>query len=398
MATAERVAPSSDFDLFSREAIRDPQRYDGMLREIGPVVHMNAYGVWVTGRHEQVQLMMRDWEAFSSTRPAFAKSGRNILLSEDPPHHTRARNVIQRAMSPAVLRSLQEKFALEAERLVDKLLADGPVEIDAHTELAKAYVLRVFPDALGLGEEGRENLVRFGHAQFNAFGPENEIYKESMAEAAEVFAWVAEHCRREAVAGNGGIASKMFEAADAGELTAEEAELLVRTLYSAGSDTTIFLLGNTLRALAEFPDEWQHLHHHPELARQAFEEGIRYDNPARYTRRTTTKEVVVDGVPLPADAKILLLHMPAGRDPRRWEHPERYDLSRDVIGKHLGLGFGVHACVGGPVARLEGVSLLGALARRVSHFEVCGEPEITENMAVHGHEKLPLRLVPERTV
>jgi cytochrome P450 len=394
MATAERVVPSSDFDLFGREAIRDPQRYDGMLREIGPVVYMTAYDVWVTGRHEQVQLMMRDWETFSSTRPAFAKTERSILLSEDPPEHTRVRNVIQRAMSPAVLRSLQDQFTSEAEKLVDQLVADGPAEIDAHSELAKAYVLRVFPDALGLGEEGRENLVRFGHAMFNAFGPENEIFHESMAEASEVFAWVAEHCRREAVAGNGGIAAKMFEAADAGEITSHEAELLVRTLYSAGSDTTIFLIGNTLRALAEHPDEWERLRHDPGLARQAFEEGIRYDNPARYTRRTTNREVVVDGVPLPADARILLLHMPTGRDPRRWEHPDRYDLTRDVIGKHLGLGFGVHACVGGPVARLEGISILGALARRVSRLEVCGEPETTENMAVHGHEKLPLRLIP----
>lgn len=394
MATAEQLVPSSDFDLFSREAIRDPQRYDGMLRELGPVVYMTAYDVWVTGRHEQVQLMMRDWETFSSTRPAFSKAERSILLSEDPPDHTRVRNVIQRAMSPAVLRSLQEQFAREADRLVDQLLRDGPAEIDAHNELAKAYVLRVFPDALGLGEDGRENLVRFGHAMFNAFGPENEIYRESMDEAAEVFAWVAEHSRREAVEGNGGIAAKMFQAADAGDITSHEAELLVRTLYSAGSDTTIFLIGNTLRALAECPDEWQRLRNQPELARQAFEEGIRYDNPARYTRRTTSREVEVDGVPLPADAKILLLHMPAGRDPRRWEHPDRYDLTRDVIGKHLGLGFGVHACVGGPVARLEGISILGALARRVSRLELCGEPEITENMAVHGHEKLPLRLVP----
>ncbi|MBO0887229.1 MAG: cytochrome P450, partial [Acidimicrobiales bacterium] len=303
MATVEQLVPSSDFDLFSREAIRDPQRYDGMLRELGPVVYMTAYDVWVTGRHDQVQLMMRDWETFSSTRPAFAKTERSILLSEDPPDHTRVRNVIQRAMSPAVLRSLQEQFAREADRLVDQLLQNGPVEIDAHNELAKAYVLRVFPDALGLGEEGRENLVRFGHAMFNAFGPENEIFKESMDEAAEVFAWVAEHSRREAVEGNGGIAAKMFEAADAGDITSQEAELLVRTLYSAGSDTTIFLIGNTLRALAEFPDEWQRLRNQPELARQAFEEGIRYDNPARYTRRTTNREVEVDGVPLPADAK-----------------------------------------------------------------------------------------------
>jgi hypothetical protein len=104
--------------------------------------------------------------------------------------------------------------------------------------------------------------------------------------------------------------------------------------------------------------------------------------------------VDVDGVQLPEDAKLLLLHMPAGRDPRRWEDPGRYDITRDVVGKHLGLGFGVHACVGARVARLEGVSLLTALARHVASIELAGEPRITTNMAVHGHEALPLRIVP----
>ena len=130
-----------------------------------------------------------------------------------------------------------------------------------------------------------------------------------------------------------------------------------------------------------------------EFAIRAFEEGIRYDNPARFTRRRTTMPVEVDGVELPEDAKLLLLHMPAGRDPRRWENPTTYDITRDVVGKHLGLGFGVHACVGARVARLEGVSLLSALARNVASIEIAGEPRTTTNMAVHGHESLPLRIV-----
>jgi hypothetical protein len=187
----------------------------------------------------------------------------------------------------------------------------------------------------------------------------------------------------------------MYEAADAGMVTQEEAEILVRTLYSAGSDTTIYALGNTIRALAENPDQYQLLRSNiDELATNAFEEGVRYDNPARFTRRRATVDVDVDGVTLPADAKILILHMPAGRDPRRWEDPARYDITRDVVGKHLGLGFGVHACVGARVARLEGVSLLSALARHVSSIELAGEPTVTTNMAVHGHETLPLRLIP----
>ncbi|HEY1822631.1 MAG TPA: cytochrome P450, partial [Trebonia sp.] len=86
--------------------------------------------------------------------------------------------------------------------------------------------------------------------------------------------------------------------------------------------------------------------------------------------------------------------MPGGRDPRRWENPETYDITRDVVGRHLGLGVGVHACAGARVTRLEGVSLLTAIARHVASIEIAGEPEMTANMAVHGHESLPLRLVP----
>lgn len=388
--SAARPTMADDYDMFDVEALRDPQTHDAVIRERGPVVYMPRYDVWATGRHEAIQRMMRDWEVFSSTRPAFEKRAGGILLSQDPPEHTRARQVIQRALSPAVLRQVKDAFEEQAERLVSELLERGG-DVDGHHEIAMAYVLRVFPDALGLGEEGRENLVRFGHAAFNAFGPDNEILRESNEQAKDVFAWVEQKAQRDAVA-PGGIADSLFVASDNGEITLEEAKALLRSLYSAGSDTTIYLIGKTLKAMIDFPDQWQALREDPTRARAAFEEGIRYDNAARYTRRTTNVAVDVDGVELPADAKILLLHMPGGRDPRRWDRPEIYDIGRDVIGKHLGLGFGVHACVGAPLARMEVVSLLGAMARRVESVELTGEPKVTENMAVHGYEHLPLGL------
>ena len=385
----------ADFDWFSPEACRDPQHYDAMIREAGPVVYSQQYGVWATGRHAQIEMMMRDWRTFSSTKPPFEEIGQPmILLSDDPPDHQRVRTVISKGMSPAVLRTMQEAFEAEAENTVRRLLDAPDGLIDGHAELAKAYVLKVFPDAIGLGDTNREMLIKFGHAQFNMFGPKNDIYRESMEAAAEVFEWVGVNCKREAVR-PGGICMAMYEAADAGQCTQDEAEILVRTLYSAGSDTTIYSLGNTIRALAENPSQYQLLRSDPgEFAVRAFEEGIRYDNPARFTRRRATMPVDVDDVQLPEDAKLLLLHMPGGRDPRRWEDPRRYDITRDVVGRHLGLGFGVHACVGARVARLEGVSLLSALARHVASVELAGEPRITTNMAVHGHEALPLRIVP----
>jgi len=394
MPATDSVTDAS-FDWFSPEVCRDPQLYDGLIREAGPVVYSPQYDVWATGRHAQIELMMRDWRAFSSTRPAFEEIGQPmILLSDDPPDHQRVRTVISKGMSPAVLRRMQDMFESAADAIVRSLLDAPDGVIDGHTDLVKNYILTVFPDAIGLGDSNREMLIRFGHAQFNMFGPKNDIYRESMEAAGEVFEWVATNCKRDAVQ-PGGICMAMYEAADTGAVTQEEAEILVRTLYSAGSDTTIYSIGNTLRALAENPAQYELLRSDiDEFAVRAFEEGIRYDNPARFTRRRATEEVDVDGVTLPADAKLLLLHMPGGRDPRRWDRPQVYDITRDVVGKHLGLGFGVHACVGARVARLEGVSLLSALARHVRSVELAGEPEVTTNMAVHGHEKLPLRIVP----
>jgi hypothetical protein len=236
---ASDSAVDTGFDWFSPEVIRDPQKYDGMIREAGPVVYSPQYDVWATGRHAQIELMMRDWKAFSSTRPAFEEVGQPmILLSDDPPDHQRVRTVISKGMSPAVLRRMQDAFEQAADQIVRSLLDAPDGIIDGHTDLAKAYVLTVFPDAIGLGDNNREMLIRFGHAQFNMFGPKNEIYQQSMDEAFEVFEWVAVNCKRDMVQ-PGGICMAMYEAADTGAVTQEEAEILVRTLYSAGSDTTI---------------------------------------------------------------------------------------------------------------------------------------------------------------
>ncbi len=387
---------SVDFDWFSPEVCRDPQLYDGLIREAAPVVYSPEYDVWATGRHAQIELMMRDWKTFSSTRPAFEEIGQPmILLSDDPPDHQRVRTVISKGMSAAVLRRWQEDFAAEAERLVRSLLDAPGGLIDGHTDLAKKYVLKVFPDAIGLGDANREMLIKFGHAQFNMFGPKNDIYR--------------------AVHGRGGRGLRVGRH----ELQAGRGPARRRSAWRCTRRPTpgrsprkrprswcarCTRRGPTPRSTpsATRCGRWRRTRtstsccgpNIDEFATRAFEEGIRYDNPARFTRRRATAEVDVDGVTLPEDAKLLLLHMPGGRDPRRWENPGTYDITRDVVGKHLGLGFGVHACVGARVARLEGVSLLSALARHVASIELAGEPEVTTNMAVHGHEKLPLRIVP----
>jgi cytochrome P450 len=387
----------SDADPFTVEAVTDPQTFDGALRELAPAVHITKYDIWAIGRHDDVHAAAKDFDAFSSTSRPFhdpASIRPEILLTDDPPEHPRVRTVIQRAISPAAMKRMRAQFEEAAEALVERLLGGlGPgqsIDLDGRHDLAAPFILRVFPDAIGLPEEGREHLIRFGDAAFNTFGPPNEIFEEGLAKGAEALEWVAVNCKPE-VMGPGGMGAQIYAAAEAGEVTWQEAELLVLTLFSAGSDTTMFGIGSLLQAFAEFPDQWDLLRAEPSLARASFEEILRYDCPARYGGRVTTRAVDVGGVEIPEGAKVLLLWMAAGRDARRWEDPERYDLRRKLTG-HVGLGFGIHACVGQALARMEGECLMAALSRRVSRIELAGDPVPALNMAAHGHERLPLRL------
>ena len=163
-------------------------------------------------------------------------------------------------------------------------------------DFAQAYPSKVFPDAVGVPDEGRENLLAYGTMVFNAFGPRNEILERS-------------------------------------------------------------------------------------------------ESPVQTFFRTTTREVEVDGVTVPEGEKVLLFLAAANRDRRRWEDPERFDISRKA-GGHFAFGSGIHACVGRMVARLEGELLLGALARRVSAIELDGEPERMLNNTLRGLTRLPIRLRP----
>jgi cytochrome P450 len=397
MSTATVDAPTSDYDPFTEEAILDAHRYDGALRDIAPAVYLQRYDVWAVARFKDVHAILPDHERFTSTdRPFFDPKAIRpaILLTEDPPEHTRTRAVIMRSLSAPALRKMQEQFDRAAVELVDRLLESGPTHpvVDGHLDIASAYVLQVFPDILGLSKEGRHHLLRFGDAAFNAFGPANEIQRRGMERAKDAIAWVDRSVKRDAVDPDG-LGGQMFKAADTGEITEHEAELLVRTLFAAGSDTTIYGIGSMVRAFSENPEQWRILREDRKLVRNAFEEVLRYDSPSRFGGRATKDVTEIDGVTLPAGARIMVMFLAAGRDPRRWEHADSFDIRRKVVG-HINLGYGIHACAGQALARIEGQAVLNALADRVKAIEPAGEPERAVNFQAHGHEHIPVRLVP----
>ena len=398
MAASAPNCPSLDLDPFAVQFLTDPYPYHELLRETGPVLWLEKYDIIAMARYEQVQGALQDWKTYCSSRGGgltdFAKETPwrppSIILEADPPMHTRTRGVLSRVLSRQALETYREPFRRRAEALVAGLLRRG--EFDAIQGLAEAFPLSVFPDAMGLTEKGRENLLPYGNMAFNAFGPRNELFEESFTHAQKVVSWISEQCRRDALDPNG-IGSQVYASADENGLSEEEAGLLVRSLLTAGLDTTIFGIGAALYCFARFPDQWQALRQEPKRLRGAFEEVIRYVSPVQTFFRTTTLPVEVCGVSLPEGQKVLLFLAAANRDPRKWQEPDRFDISRKTLG-HVGFGYGIHACVGQMVARLEAEVLLGELIKKVESIELMGAPAWRLNNTLHGLDHLPVQLHP----
>jgi cytochrome P450 len=304
------------------------------------------------------------------------------------PAETRARAVLDRALAPSALRRLRAALAEAAQAAVAAALACGTC--DGVAALAEAFPLAVFPDAMGLAQEGRAHLLPYGALAFNAFGPDNDLRRAALAAAAPHVAWVTAQCRRENLAPDG-IGATIHAAADAGEITRTEAELLVRSLLTAGLDTTVCGIAAALHCLAANPAAFARLRAEPALARAAFEEALRLESPVQTFFRTTTRAVGVDGVTLAEGTKILLFLGAANRDPRRWARPDDYDLDRRTTG-HVAFGSGIHMCVGQLLSRLEGEALLAALARQVTAIEPAGPPVRRHNNTLRALASLPLRL------
>jgi 4-methoxybenzoate monooxygenase (O-demethylating) len=323
---------------------------------------------------------MSDLRAEDSWRPP------SLLLEADPPDHTVVREIIEDVLSPKAVKVLREKFEARAEALVDRLLSVG--SFDAVADFAEVFPVQAFADEVGVPEEGRENLLPYGEMVFNGFGPHNELFEAAMENAEDVQEWIMASCRRE-VLSPGGFGEQIYEAADEGKITEEQAMMLVRSFLSAGLDTTVSALGNAVYLLATYPDQWELLRADPSQARAAFEETIRFESPVQQFFRTATDDTELAGVEIAKDDRVMIFFGAANRDPRRWEDPDRFDITRKVSG-HLAFGLGIHSCVGKPVARIEGEALLGALARKVGRIELDGEPQRRLNNTIRSFESLPV--------
>ncbi len=395
--TPDAAIPVLDVDPYSEETLHDPEPFFTALREAGPVVYIPKYSVLAVGRYEETRVVFSDHENFVSSRGIgmddfkLEKPWRppSIILEVDPPEHTKTRKVMARALSPKVVRSLMDSFTSAAEQLVDHLLKQS--EFEAVADFAEVFPTTVFPKAVGMKDVNERHLVDYGAIVFNAVGPDNERRRAAMARAPEVGGWITAACARDRLT-DGGLGEMVYEAADAGEISHDEAGMLVRSFLSAGVDTTVTGIGSALWCLSQNPSQWEALKADPTLIRPCFEEVLRFTSPVHTFARTANVDTQIAGHTVPEGAKILCVLGAANMDPNKWGDPEVFRIDRKPVG-HLAFGAGIHGCVGQNIARGELEAVLRALIAKVDRIEPTGPAVWRPNNAIHSLDKMPLRLV-----
>jgi cytochrome P450 len=395
----QMTVPTSDLDIFQKDILTDPYPAYEELREAGPVVWLERYKVWAFARYGVVRAALLDHETFYSS----AGTGLTDLRTEaswrtpsrlqeaDPPEHTRWRSIIGSVFTMDSVRPLTDAWFAEARELVGAVAGAG--EFDGISRLAQALPLRVFADQVGLPREGREQYVPpFAEMAFNLNGPHNELYEESMRSAQAVLPWIIEHLYPEKLA-PGGWGSQIHQLATAEGFSREEAAIMVRGVLVAGMDTTIKGLGSLLWYLAANPGQYAALRGDPRLIRPALDEAVRLESPIQMFFRTVSRDFDADGVTVPSGDRVVLLFGAANRDPRRWDDPDRFDITRKAAG-NLAFGAGIHGCLGRMIAHVQAEALLTALARAAAGIELAGPVRWRLNNTVRGLAELPLRLIP----
>lgn len=388
--------PVCDIDIYSDAEIIEPYSTYAALRELGPFVRLPAHDLYALARHAEVRKAAIDFRTFSSASGVAANAFVNGMsgasearatIASDPPLHSKLRGIIGAPLAPHAVAQLESTIQAAANELVERLVAQG--SFDGAIDFARHLPLLIVSRLVGLPEDGRQNMLEWAAATFDALGPMNARGQAALPRFGEMMSYLAERATPSAIT-PGSWGAKLFEAAEAGIVTMEQATTLLIDYLGPSLDTTIFATGHMLNLMANNPGQWELLRQDPTLLSNAIEECVRVESPIRGFTRLTTDEVSFGGLTLPANSRVLLLYASANRDEDRWVEPERFDILRDT-GGHLGFGAGRHACAGMHLAKLEITCLMRAMLRSVKAFEA-GAPVPAVNNLLRGLASLPIEI------
>lgn len=385
---------SSPVSLFGAEARIDPYPLYSRVREEQPVYLEPDFGTYALTRYEDVYEVLKDHETYSSAQgisPGMrASSGAMLttMIMMDPPRHSRLRALVIRSFTPRVLGLLEPWLVGLVDELIDAFPASG--DVDVVSQLTVPLPVTAIARVMGIPEEDGARFKEWSDAVVGA--TDRMVAEEDRAKIFEMMQYFgATIARRKAEPGDDLMSTIAFAEVDGERLTDPEMLGFCLLLLIAGNETTTNLLGNALNLLAARPDLWSALRADPAKVPEAVEEALRYESPVQALFRTTTRDVELHGVQMPAGSKVAVCYAAANRDFREFPDPDDFRLDRGLLG-HVAFGYGIHYCLGAPLARLEAKVALERLTARFGLVSAgAGEKKRVPSSILRGFEHLPLR-------
>jgi hypothetical protein len=366
----------AEFNPFDPAFIADPYPFYHRLRAEEPV-HRHPFGFYILTRYDDVAMLLRD--------ARFGKAGYQALfaarfgggddeagpatsmLFADPPDHTRLRALVSKAFTPRVVETLRPHVQSLVDGFLDAVASQGRMDVIA--DLAYPLPVTVISEMLGVPREDNDQIHRWSldlarSLDAIAMPVDPDVIARGRDASLALHAYFRRLAGARRAEPRADLLSGLIAAEEAGDRLSER-ELLSTCilLYVAGHETTVNLIGNGLLALLRHRAEWDRLVADPGLIPGAVEELLRFDGPVHRTGRMPQVDVEVGGTVIPAGTLVLGLLGAANRDPAHFPDPDRLDVGRRPE-RHLAFGWGIHICLGAPLARLETqVALQGLVAR-----------------------------------
>jgi len=399
----EGEASAPEFDPFSDTFFDNPYETYRWMREEAPVYRSDRWDFYALSRYEDVVAAHRDWETFSSAYGVTVdllamrqKMNTNMMIIMDPPEHDRLRKLVRTVFTRRAIDGL--------EPLVTKVIADfldqltGRESFDMVADFAALFPVEVISTMLGI-PEGERQQIRLWTDEFLHREPNNpNATHDGVMASFAMHEYMLELARRKRRAPDDLIVSRLVETTVEDEdgtlqrMSDDDIASFAVVLAAAGSETVTKLIGNGVVAVDQNPDQWQLIIEDAKRIPGAVEEMLRLQPPSQYQGRFATRDVTLHGVTIPAGSPTLLITGAATRDPRVYDRPDVFDITRNSS-TTLVFGYGVHSCIGSWLARLEGRAAFEQIRARWPSFTVerAGLRRVTMSN-VAGYSHVPVRV------